>query len=141
MNWLIYLLVGIIFIFTAYRTWKLLDISRRRSSSQIWTPTTGKVIERRIKNAGRGMYYPEITYTYSVLGTEYRNKFSLGISMLGKAKSKLEELGDEIGLRYDPQNPRTGIADQEKIGGWDIYLCVVGIIAVLIVLVFGVLRV
>ncbi len=140
MNWIIYVILAGIFIFTVYRSWKLVDIYRRRSSSQLWTPTTGKVIDRRIKNAGRGMYYPEITYTYSVFGTDYKNKFSMGTSMLTKARSKLDELGDEISLRYNPQSPQTGIADQEKIGTWDVYLCVMGFIAVLAVVIFGVLR-
>ncbi len=134
MNWLIYLFILVALGFTLVRVWKIVEINRRRSSSQIWTPATGRVTDKKIRNAARGMYYPEITYTYTVLGTEYQNKFSMGSSMLSKARSAMESVGGEISLHYNPQNPKEGYADLERVGAWDIYLVVMGVMATLICL-------
>ncbi len=134
MNWLIYLLALGILAYSVYRGWKLVDIYRRRSAGQMWTPIMGKVTDKRIKSAGRGMYYPEISYSYTVMGIEYKNKYKMGTSFLGQTKTTVEHIGDAIGLRYNPQNPKQGIADEEKVGAMDIYLVAMGFIVFIIVL-------
>jgi hypothetical protein len=89
----------------------------------MWTPTTGKLIDKRIKKTATGWYYPEITYTYSVVGTKLKNKSSMGTSLLGKARSAFDNIADEISLKYNPQNHQRGIGDQENVGAWDIFIC------------------
>ncbi len=109
--------------FGSYYLWKVIDVARRRAASNLWTVTQGKVITAMILPRGRGWHGVDITYTYSVLGTNHERKFTLmETSNKANAETAWEEIGETIAVRYNPNKPQESIPDVEKIKMNDLFL-------------------
>jgi hypothetical protein len=122
----------------------MLRIYRKRSASASWPAINGTVLSREVtssKNSGSSgySYRAEVTYSYGAPGGPYKKKLFLGSKGLREQADKLlDNVGDTIPVRYNPQKPAEHISEHEKITPVDVIVTVGLLIlaAILIVLAF-----
>ncbi|MHC1781448.1 MAG: DUF3592 domain-containing protein [Anaerolineaceae bacterium] len=137
---LILVIVGL-FAYAGYKTWKLIDLSRRTSAGKSWPAIPGEVLSKYIDestdNESGTSYYPTVRYKYAVMGREYEKEITLhGIFNRSRSEKALSKIADTIEVRYNPEKPEENITGQEKIALGDI-LTIAGVIVVAVLIVIG----
>lgn len=115
-----YIFMIALLAWSGYHWWKILDIALRRKSSKMWPLVIGKVTKKdvsiRYGSKGGKTYISNVSYSFSVMGTEITRTVTLGNSLWEKnAKRMLEEVGQTIKARYNPLNPNEHISEIEKV--------------------------
>ncbi len=126
LNWIVKGSAVVLAAVSLYHLSKIAWWGIRRILSRGWPVTTAAVIDTNIgekfsllnflMGSSEKLYVPEIQYTYSVMGTPYKN----GLSLEGRwgeplAEKFLSEIGDRLVVRYHPGHPSTHITAEEKI--------------------------
>lgn len=104
---------------------------RKANASQGWNGVQGKITEsyvrRQESSDGEGgtstSYYPEIRYTYSVMGVEYQGKniaFGMKSSSRKSAQALVEKYPAETSVivYYNPQKPQQAVLERRSSSGW-----------------------
>ncbi len=123
---LIFILVTVgLLAYSLYKLWQIVELHRRRSASGSWQTTIGKVVSKEVSvqrgSKGGKSYIPKITYSYSVLGEQYKKTISLGTRWWeSSAEKAIAEIGDTLEVRYNPEKPNVHISDQEMIRFYDL---------------------
>jgi Protein of unknown function (DUF3592) len=137
-NLIFYLIIIGLFLFSMYNLWKILDLFKRRDASRTWPRITGKIIKKHVavhSNSKGSTVEPQITYAYSVMGMEFTKALSLGTMWgYGSAKAMLDNMGDTIAVRYNPQKPEQHITDREDIRFVNIMAFIIPLAIVFIIL-------
>ncbi len=112
--------------FALYKVWQVVDILHRRFASGVWQSTIGKVVSKEVSvergSRGGKSYVPKITYSYSVMSEQYKKTISLGTRWWeSSAEKAIDEIGDTLEVRYNPEKPNVHISDQEKIRFYDLF--------------------
>jgi hypothetical protein len=99
------LIIGVFLLLTAFK-WSS-DIRGKRD----WSTTKGRVIEKHLEGGGRpNRKIPRATYAYEVKGKKYSNDQVFMIedynTDVKAAKEALDELGDEVTVHYNPDDPQ-----------------------------------
>jgi hypothetical protein len=120
----------LLFAFTAYKVWNLVKQSRKINASKEWPLTPAQVVNKEVQThrstKGGTTYYPEVRYKYTVLGTEFTQSTRLnGLWSRNSAQKVLDEFGDRMEIRYNPENPKEHTTGYEKIRISDILLVLV----------------
>jgi len=128
-----YLIAAAIFVWAAYYIWKIIRLYRRRAASKLWPLAIAKVIKKDIfvqyGSRGGKSYVPKVTYVYSVLGTQVTKTVSVGDGWTQKAAaSVLEEIGETIKARYNPQKPKEHFTELERFTARDFLSLVVALL-------------
>jgi hypothetical protein len=98
----------------------------RVSRTRNWQPVTGQVITShlviRSDNEGSAEY-PDVVYTYSVMGQQYRSdKIFVGGAIGGTGARKVVErypVGSAVQVYFDPQHPeRSALERRSPIAGF-----------------------
>ncbi len=126
--------------YALYQVWKIVEILLRRSASGSWPKAIGNVISKdvSVNRARRGQFYdPRIVYSYSVMGEQYQRTISLGTRWWESSADKaINEIGNTLEVRYNPEKPKVHISDQEKIRIYDL-IPVLMILIVALIFVSG----
>jgi hypothetical protein len=134
------ILVGVgLLAFGLFKIWQMIQFFQKRSASQMWPVTTGEITAKNVavhhSSRSGNSYYPEITYTYHVMGQEYEKKITLsGIYSRKSAEDAINNLGNTIEVRYNPDKPQEQISEKEKFNFLDVVLIVATIAIALFVL-------
>ncbi len=139
--YLLYLIIAGLFGYAGYRTWKLIDLSRRASAGKSWPAVAGEVVSKFIDESSDEesgtSYYPKVNYKFAAMGQEYEKEITLhGIFNRSRAEKALSKIGETIEVRYNPEKPEENITGQEKIALGDI-LTIAGVLMVAILVVIG----
>ncbi len=140
-----YLLVVAFLIWTSFSLWKIIDVRRRRAASTSWPLVIGSVTGKRVDvqsgSKGGRTYTPQVTYTYSILGSVVTKTVSMGGKLRkSDAEAALDQVGQTIHARYNPQNPSQHISDLEQVTFSDILTLLVALLFLvtsLLPLLFG----
>lgn len=146
---------GIIVICIALLFIGRLILHVRTSSNSInWPVTRGKIVRSRVRDLGMGFniagkYFPDIRYEYTVDGVKYQaRRWTYNMSGF-KRRSGAEQVasrypeGAEVGVRYDPGNPKSAILEagagraDVKYGG---FIGMLMLVAGIVVLAIGLIR-
>lgn len=131
---LAFVIGGLILLWGVYRT------RNKVKTSLNWPETTGKVTSAEIKTQhfrSGDNYFPDVRYSYSVLGADFTGKFILDNQKTTEDAKKLIEafrVGSAIPVRYNPENPQEHVTEGDAIST-RLYLVAVGM------LVFGALSI
>jgi hypothetical protein len=134
------ILVAVGFLaFCIFKIWQMVQFFQRRSASETWPVTTGEIISRNVNvqhsSRSGNSYYPEIKYKYTVMGQEFEKKITLGgIYSRKSAEDAINNLGNTIEVRYNPDNPQEQISEKEKFNFVDVLLIVVTLAVAVFVL-------
>lgn len=128
------ILIGIALLgYAVYNIVVLIRNRQKKSASQSWPAGSASLVEKRVieqRSRNGRSYHPEVTYTYTVMGQEFRKEKRIGgIFSRRKAEEKLAELGNSLEIRYNPNNPADHISILDKLEGWSIFL-ILGAIAI-----------
>lgn len=139
----IYVIIAGLFGYAGYRTWKLIEISRRTAAGKTWPSITGEVVSKDNGEVGStdgtSSYYPKIRYKYSVIGRVYEKEITLhGDYNLPNSEKALSQIGETIEVRYNPEKPEEHITRVEKFSAKDI-LSISGMVFIAILMLIGVL--
>ena len=100
---------------------------KKAEESQSWSGTSGQVTQAYVRESETRdsdgylttSYYPEVRYTYQVLGAEYGgDKISFGGSV-GGSRNKADEIvaqypvGKNLTVYYDPNNPEDAVIERK----------------------------
>jgi hypothetical protein len=125
---IVQILVGVGFLaYSIFKIWKTIEFFRRRSASQAWPIATGEVTSKKVsehwnRRSGKS-YYPEITYKYSVIGQLFEKQTKLvGFFTRKSAEKAINNIGANIELHYNPENPKEHISEQDKVNILDMLL-------------------
>lgn len=106
-----------------YLCWSAYDTHKKIVASKDWPVTSGKVTAAEIKvsHGGKGgsSYHPEITYRYSVNGTEFTRgirKNKAIFRFIAEDFLKLLPIGTSIRVSYDPENPMDCVSNYDEEG-------------------------
>jgi hypothetical protein len=122
---------------------KMLRIYRKRSASASWPAINGTVLSREVtssKNSGSSgySYRAEVTYSYGAPGGPYKKKLFLGSKGLREQADKLlDNVGDTIPVRYNPEKPAEHISQHEKIMPVDVLAAMGSMILAVILIVLA----
>ena len=118
----IFLLFGVVFVvggmllmLGVYRTQKKVKVS------QAWPETTAKVTSAEIdkeRYRSGDSYIPKITYSYSILETDFTGRFILDnqkSSEDAKQATAPFKVGTPIPIRYNPENPQEHVSEQDNL--------------------------
>ncbi len=100
---------------------------KKSEESQAWSATTGQVTQSYVRESqsydSEGYlttsYYPEVRYTYQVMGAAYSgDKISFGGSVGGSRKKAQEAIaqypaGKTVPVYYDPNNPEDAVIERK----------------------------
>lgn len=135
----LYVTALIMFGFSAYTLFKALMQARRIKSSREWPAliarVSGKEVIRQRSSKGHVSYFPEVQYTYSVMGSEFNGRLRIpGIWSNNSAQKALDEFPPSFEARYNPEKPaeNSHVYDKVKVG--DYVLVVVTFLLGLVVL-------
>lgn len=125
-NSIFILLSAGLLIYALYKVWQLVEIALRRSASDAWVLTTGKVLFKDVEvqrgSKGSKSYIPKIRYTYTVNGERFEKTISLGTRFReSSADDALDEVGKTIEVRYNPEKPQAHISEFEKVRLSDLF--------------------
>jgi len=129
--------IGLI-LFALYRLWKFIQLIRKNSQSQTWQVTSAEILSKHIeknRSTRSGVsYFPVIEYRYTVMGQSYEKKINLPKSYsFEKAEETANQLGTNLEIRYDPNQPKEHISKYEKANYFEVFLIVV-ILAVAVII-------
>jgi len=115
-----YLFILPFLIWALYSIWKIINLKRRRKASTSWPLVIGTVMEKRVAehfgSKGGRSYIPKVTYAYSILGTMVTKTISLESNWRkSEAEETLNQVGQTVHARYNPQNPKEHISDLEQV--------------------------
>lgn len=119
-----------IMIFTGVGIYLIIDWQRNKSKiakSHSWLLTKGEVIDRNIHIVGslhgEDEYAPVVSYNYQVGDQTFQSQdFSFGkgprFVVYQEAMDMLDnyQLGDEVNVYYDPENPAEAVLKRESPG-------------------------
>lgn len=125
-NTIVILFNAVFLIFALYKVWQLVEIALRRSASDAWVLTTGKVLFKDVEvqrgNKGSKSYIPKMRYTYTVNGERFEKTISLGTRFReSSARDALNEVGKTIEVRYNPEKPQAHISEFENVRLSDLF--------------------
>ncbi len=117
---LIFVGVGLFLLFIYFR-----NLIRVRASEG-WPASQGIVVASWIRESHSTdddgststSYYPEVNYTYSVMGTEYQSdKITFGLKTGGSRGKALKVIakyveGNPVTVYYDPDNPQLAVLER-----------------------------
>lgn len=125
-QFLLIVLAVLLLGFSIYSGLKMMRVSRRKSASASWPVVAGTVLSKNVTstrntNSNGYTYRAEVTYRYTTPGGPFEKKLFVGTKGLRHQADKLlEDLGDTIQVRYNPENPSEQISDKEKISAGQI---------------------
>ncbi len=104
------LLAVLLFAFAAYRIFMLVKQVRRSAVSHAWPVVQAEVLHKEVDiHRGYKGYLtitPQVTCKYTLQGKEYNQVFKMAGSWNKQsAKAALDEIGSEMEVRYNPQDP------------------------------------
>ena len=116
---------------------------KKFEESQAWSATSGQITEAYVRESSSEdsegytttSYYPEVRYTYQVMGVEYTGKRIAFGGNVGGSRKKANEIvaqypvGKKVTVYYDPDNLEDA-ALERRMGGKG--LLVIGIVFTLI---------
>lgn len=119
----IFVMLGIFVILTFLRA------RRETRASESWPGTIGKItrawLEERRVNKGAVRYALNVEYAYSVYGKAFtgrqitfRGPPIYTHSAANKALAARYQMGEEVQVFYDPQNPETCVLDRKRGPLW-----------------------
>jgi hypothetical protein len=129
--WLPILLGGIFtIVFTLVGALMALQYSRARrlvQASQNWPSVIGRIdhstVRKTVHHSSHGSsshsYYPEVVYSYSVMGTEYQSQqIGFGLNVSGPSSGAKKEaaryrVGSTPRVYYNPQDPSKAVLEQK----------------------------
>jgi hypothetical protein len=136
MGGILYAIILVAVTYSMYHLWKILRLAARKYKSRDWPVTTGKVIKQDVHkvtsiftlvtgllggDVGLDTYRPEISYSYTVLGKEFKNTLFLGLELSeGRAANATYNFGETVILRYNPNQPEEQIAQADRVKNSDI---------------------
>ena len=108
-----------------YTLWKVIRISLKKSASKSWPAVAAQVIKkevvRRVTTKGQITYYPEMDYTYSVMGSQFNQHTRLkGTYSNANGQKILDAVGETLEVRYNPEKPTEHTNGFEKVRFTDI---------------------
>jgi hypothetical protein len=95
----------------------------RVANSRDWQPATGqvfssRVVSRRSSDNDSNTYSPEVAYTYSVMGQQYRsNQIFVGSPVGGWGARKTVNrypAGSTVQVYFDPQHPEQAVLERRS---------------------------
>jgi hypothetical protein len=112
-----------------YLLFKLIKKTRLITASKTWPAVTAQVLKkevvRHVSSKGQVSYYPEVDYKYSIMGTEVNKHTRLsGMWSRNSAQKTLDEMGETLEVRYNPENPTEHAHAYDKVKITD-YLVIV----------------
>jgi hypothetical protein len=107
-------------LFAFYKIWMLVKQTRRNTASLTWPVIAAEVLHKEVhshrSSKGNTSYMPVVTYKYSVIGTEYNNTINLsGLWSRNSAQKALDEIGETLEVRYNPDNPNENTHGYDKV--------------------------
>jgi hypothetical protein len=129
-QFVIYVAAAIMFGFSAFTLFKVIKQSQRIKASREWpaitAQVTGKEVIRHRSSKGHVSYHPQVSYTYSVMGTQFSNLVRLpGNWRSTSAQKALDEFAPTLEVRYNPENPSESSHAYDKVNAGDYFLVVV----------------
>ena len=117
---LIFVGVGLLLLFIYFR-----NLIRVRASES-WPASQGTIVASWVRESHSRdddgststSYYPEVAYTYSVMGTEYQNdKISFGLKTGGSHRKAFKIVSKYMNsspviVYYDPNNPQMSVLER-----------------------------
>lgn len=139
-QFVLYIAAAIMFGFSAVTLFKVIRQSRRIKASREWPVLTanvvGKEVIRQRSSKGTVSYHPQVSYTYSVMGTEFSNHVRLpGIWSSISAQKALDEYAPTLEVRYNPEKPSESSHAYDKVNAGDYVLVVITFLLGIVVLV------
>jgi len=136
----LYIAAAIMFGFSGFTLFKVIRQSQRIKASREWpaltAQVTGKEVIRQRSSKGQVSYHPQVSYTYSVMGTQFSNHVRLpGIWSSISAQKALDEFAPTLEVRYNPENPSESSHAYDKVNAGDYVLVVVTFLLGIVVLV------
>ncbi len=137
---LLFILAALMIGISIFFGMRIFSIYRRKRAGEYWPVITGTVTNRAVNSSRNTQtngytYRAEITYNYPTPGGSIEKKLSLGSkSLRDQAQKLLDEVGETIQVRYNPEKPQEQITDFEKIRPADIF-SVIATLALAIVLI------
>lgn len=123
---MLFILAGLMIAICIFFVVRIFSIYRRKRAGEYWPVTTGTVTNRVVTSSRNTRtngytYRAEITYSYPTPGGSIEKKLSLGTKGLrDQAQKLLDEVGETIQVKYNPEKPQEQITDFEKIRTADI---------------------
>lgn len=138
--YVLYITAAIMFGFSGFTLFKAIKQSQRIKASREWpsitAQVTGKEVIRQRSSKGQVSYHPQITYTYSVMGTQFSNHVRLpGIWSSTSAQKALDEFPPMLEVRYNPEKPAESSHAYDKVRVGDYILVVITFALGVVVLV------
>jgi hypothetical protein len=124
------ILAVLLLLFAFYRIWMLVKQTRRNTASLSWPVIAAKVTHKEVhshrSSKGNTSYTPVVTYKYSVIGAEFDHTINLnGLWSLNSAQKALDEIGETLEVRYNPDNPNENTHGYDKVKFTDYLLILV----------------
>jgi hypothetical protein len=143
-TWAFLLTSLIVFGLGAFTLVKVILQLRRIAASKEWPVTPGQVIGKEVlrhRSMRSGTTYSaEVTYHYSVMGSEYAHRVSLaGQASKIAAQQALESIGPTLEVRYNPEKPSESSNVYDKVSTRD-YIVIATTLVLGAVLVFSQFR-
>jgi hypothetical protein len=119
-TWVILLTALIMFGVGAFTLIKVILQLRRIAASKEWPVIPGQVIKKEVvrhrSSKGAVTYSADVTYRYSVMGSEYNHRVSLpGMWSSTTAQQALEGIGATLEVHYNPDKPSQSSNEYDRV--------------------------
>ncbi len=113
-----------------FMLWKVLRLTLKVNASKHWPVVSAQVVKKEVvrhkTTKGQITYFPELDYTYSVLGSEFNQHTRLKSAWnANNGQKTLDAVGETLEVRYNPEKPIEHTNGFEKVRFGDILLIVV----------------
>lgn len=121
--------IGLI-LFGLFKTGNLIQQMLKKSKSQSWQVSSAEVVSKRVtkklSTRSGASYYPEIDYRFSVMGQPFEKTIRLAKNYSRqKAQEKVDNIGTNIEVRYNPNQPKEHVSEYDIVNYADIPLIVI----------------
>ena len=132
---------AVMFAFGGVTLFRVIKQTRRIKASQDWPVVTALVTHKEVvkKRSGNGQvnYYPEVSYQYSIMGSDFnqRTRLTGGVWGNSSAQKALDGLSDSLEVRYNPENPGENSHVYDKVKITDYFVVGVSVILGILLIV------
>ena len=110
----------VILAFGLFSLYRVITRSKRIKDGAAWTAVAAQVVDKTVDidrdSDGNTSYAPKVAYSYNVMGREYQGKVRMtGMWSRKSAQKAIDEIGNTIEVRYNPEKPEENTHGYEKV--------------------------
>lgn len=133
---------AVMFGFGGVTLFRVIKQALRLKASSEWPAVTAQVTNKEVvkKRSGNGQvsFYPEVSYQYSIMGSEFNQSTRLpGATWSSSSAQKiLDDFGESLEVRYNPENPTENSHAFDKVKMTDYFVVGFALILGILLIVF-----